>query len=98
MVWIGSNKFSKETFHHWRWKRDWNNTNFDLLVITFSVNLDDMINLKYNVKQDNIKKKLIKQLKLRKLTILGRLTVIKSLIIPKMNHLILTLQIQVKTS
>lgn len=90
MVWIGSKKFSKETFHHSIWKLDWNNTNFDLLGIKFSVNLDDMINLNYNVKLDDIKK-LIKQWKLRKLTILGRLTVIKSLIIPKMNHLVLTL-------
>lgn len=56
MVWIGSKKFSKETFHHSRWKLDWNNTNFDLLGIKFSVNLDDMINLNYNVKLDNIKK------------------------------------------
>lgn len=56
MVWIGSKKFSKETFHYSRWKLDWNNTNFDLLGIKFSVNLDDMINLNYNVKLDDIKK------------------------------------------
>lgn len=49
-----------------------------------------MINLNYNAKQEDIKK-LIKHWKLLKLTILGRLTVIKSPIIPKMNHIIFTL-------
>lgn len=82
MAWIGSKKCSKETLHHSRLKLDWNNTNFDLLWIKFLVNLDDMINLNYNAKLEDIKKP-IKQWKLRELTLSGRLTVIKSLVIQK---------------
>lgn len=90
MVWIGSKKFLKEIFYYLRWKFDWNNINFDLLGIKFLINLDDMINLNYNVKLDNIKK-LIKQWNLCKLIILGRLIVIKFFIILKMNYLIFIL-------
>ena len=31
MVWIGSKKFSKEIFHHTRWKIDRESSKFDLL-------------------------------------------------------------------
>lgn len=30
MVWIGSKTFSKDVFHHSRWKLSWNNLNFEL--------------------------------------------------------------------
>lgn len=63
---------------------------FDLLGIKFSVNLDEMMDLNYNNKMEQIVK-LIKQWKNRKLTPLGKLSIIKTLFIPKMNHLILTL-------
>ena len=90
MVWIGSKKFSKEVFHHTRWKLDWESSNFDLLGIKFSTNLPEMIDLNYRpilIKVRNI----INQWKQRKLTPIGRLVVIKTLIIPRLNHLILTL-------
>ena len=28
MIWIGSKKFSKDVYHHSRWKLDWNSTTF----------------------------------------------------------------------
>ena len=90
MIWIGSKKFSKEIFHHSRWKLNWSNTNFEMLGIKFSVNLREMIDINYDNKLLNIKK-IIDQWKGRKLTPLGRLSIIKSLLIPKLNHLILTL-------
>lgn len=49
-----------------------------------------MIDLNYYNKMEQIVK-LIKQWKNRKLTPLGKLSIIKTLFIPKMNHLILTL-------
>lgn len=90
MVWIGSKKFSKDVFHHSRWKLTWNNTTFDLLGIKFSVNLQEMPELNYKSKFLEIEQT-IKQWKSRKLTPIGRIVVIKTLIVPKMNHLILTL-------
>ena len=85
MVWIGSKKFSKEVFHHSRWKLSWNNLNFELLGIKFSVTLDEMEELNYLPKLSEIRR-LINQWKLRKLTPIGRITIIKTLIIPKLNH------------
>lgn len=90
MVWIGSKKFSKDVFHHSRWKLSWNNLNFELLGIKFSVKLDEMEELNYLPKLSEIRR-LINQWKLRKLTPIGRITIIKTLIIPKLNHLILAL-------
>ena len=90
MVWIGSKKFSKEVFHHTRWKLDWNNRKFDLLGIKFCTDLHEMIDLNYKTKLDEIKKIII-QWNSRSLTPFGRLTVIKTLLIPKVNHLILAL-------
>lgn len=68
----------------------WDNLTFELPGIKFSVTLDEMEDLKYLPKLSEIKK-LINQWKSRKLTPIGRITVIKTLIIPKLNHLILTL-------
>lgn len=45
MVWIGIKNFSREVFHHTRWKLNWNNPTYDLLGIKFSVTLDKMSSL-----------------------------------------------------
>lgn len=63
---------------------------FNLLCIIFSVNLEDMIDLNYKpvvVKVD----KLLSRLNTKNLTSTGKIRVIKTLIVPKINHLILTL-------
>lgn len=59
-----------------------------MLGIKFSVNLPDMVELNYLPKLIEIRK-LLKQWKVRRMTPIGRLTVLKTLIIPKLNHLIL---------
>jgi hypothetical protein len=57
MIWIGSKKFSKEVFHHTRWKFEWNNTKFDLLGIKFCNDLKEMVEFNYKSRLEEIKKK-----------------------------------------
>lgn len=40
IIWIGSKQFSKEVYHHSRWKFTEFDTRFNLLGISFSVNLE----------------------------------------------------------
>lgn len=89
MFGLGQTIFN-EVFHHSRWKLEWKNNTFDLLRIKFSINLTEMIDLNYKPIFQKIQNPL-KQSKCRKLTPFGRLVVLKNLIIPKLNHLILTL-------
>ena len=88
-VWIGSKKFSGETFNH-RFKLDWNQNNFEILGIIFSCNLDTMIQLNYVKKLKQIDRDL-KQWSKRILTPFGRITVLKTLIISKLNDLFISL-------
>ena len=81
-VWIGSQKFSGETFIH-RLKLDWSQTDFTILGIKFSCNLDTLVDLNYNVKLAEIEKKM-KQWSKRILTPIGRLTVLKTLLVSKL--------------
>ena len=73
-VWIGCRKFSGETFNH-RLKLNWNQTDFEILGIKFSCNLDTMteINYKEKIKQIDVE---LKQWSKRKLTPFGRITVL----------------------
>lgn len=64
LIWIGSKKFSKNVYHHTRWKFNLKETKFDLFGIKFSVNLDEMIDLDYTNKMEQILK-LLKQWKNR---------------------------------
>ncbi|MCG7878665.1 MAG: reverse transcriptase domain-containing protein [Candidatus Thiodiazotropha endolucinida] len=88
-VWIGSKKFSGETFNH-RLKLDWTQNDFDILGIKFSCNLDTILQTNYSVKIKEIKKE-INQWSKRILTPLGRITVLKTLLIAKLNHLFIAL-------
>ena len=90
MIWIGSKKFSKDVFHHSRWKFEWNNKTFNLLGVEFTINLSDMLEINYKNKVEEIKR-IMKHWEKRNLTPFGRLTVIKTLLIPKLNHLICTI-------
>ena len=90
IVWIGSKRFSKEVFHHSRWKLDWGATSFNLLGIHFTTDLEDIVDINYNLQLPKIKA-LIKQWKRRILTPIGRITVVKTFIIPKLNHLFISL-------
>jgi exonuclease III len=90
VIWIGSKKFSAEVFHHARWKLDWGCTTFTLLGIHFSVVLDKILDLNYDLQIPKIYA-LIQQWKRRVLTPIGRVTVAKTLILPKLNHLFISL-------
>ena len=88
-VWIGSMKFSGETFNH-RLKLDWTQNDFVILGIKFSCNIDTIPEINYNEKVKEIRKE-IKQWSKRILTPLGRITIIKTLLIAKLNHLFIAL-------
>ena len=88
-VWIGSRKFCGETFNH-RYKLDWNQTDFTILGIKFSFNLDKMIKLNFKEKIKQTEHEL-KQWSKRLLTPFGRITILKTLIISKFNNLFISL-------
>lgn len=90
IIWIGSKKFSNQVFHHSRWKLDWGSTTFNLLGICFSVDLEQITDLNYSLQIPKIKS-MIQHWNRRILTPIGRVTVVKSLIIPKINHLFISL-------
>ena len=46
MDWV--KKFSKEIFHHDKWKLEWEDTKFNSLGIEFSVNLCEMTKLNFD--------------------------------------------------
>lgn len=90
IIWIGSKIFSDQVYHHTRWKLDWGSTTFNLLGIQFSVDLKEIIDINFGLQIPKISA-LIEQWKRRILTPIGRVTVIKSLLIPKLNHLFISL-------
>ena len=90
IIWIGSKKISNQVFHHSRWKLDWGSTTFNLLGICFSVDLEQITDLNYSMQIPKIKS-MIQHWNRRILTPIGRVTVVKSLIIPKINHLFISL-------
>ena len=88
-VWIGINKYSTSSIKT-RWKLSWGKTEFKLLGINFHVNLESMQGINFNEKIQKIRS-LIKLWKMRYLTPLGKITVIKSLLLPILNHLFISL-------
>ena len=66
------------------------NVAFNVLGITFSVNLDAMVELNYNKAIDKFTKDVLKWQN-RNLTQIGRVTVIKSFLLPKFVHLFTSL-------
>ena len=73
VIWIGSQKFSGETFNH-RFKLDWNQGSFTILGIKFSCNLDEIIDLNFKDKIKQFEEEL-KQWSKRILTPFGRITI-----------------------
>ena len=90
IVWIGSKKFSREVYHHVRWNLVWGETKFQLLGIFFSVNLQEMVDLNFDPQKTKMSA-VIKHWSRRILTPIGRVSVTKSLILPKLNHLFIAL-------
>ena len=88
-VWKGLKKFSTSTIKT-RWKLSWGKTDFKLLGIIFHVNLDQILEINYAGKNQKIKS-LIKLWKRRYLTPLGKITVIRSILLPLLNHLFISI-------
>ena len=82
-------KYSTDTIKT-RWKLSLGTTGFKLLGITFDVDLDKMIGINYMDKIAQIQNS-IKMWRRRFLTPLGKITVIKSLLLPKITHLLISL-------
>ena len=87
-VWIGSKKYSTDSIKT-KWKLNWGVNKFKLLGITFDTDLDKMLTLNFTDKKANIKTK-INYRNCRSPTPIGRITVIKSLLISSLNHLFIS--------
>ena len=89
LIWIGKKRFARDKIDTVE-SLNWGQTRFDLLGITFSVNLDEIPIINYEkaiAKSENILKTWSK----RSLTPFGKVTVVKSLMLPLMNHLFISL-------
>ena len=89
VIWFGSQKGSDNKLCR-NWNLCWERGVFTLLGVKFSLNLPEMIYLNFQDKIREIKNLLLQWSK-RMLTPLGRITVIKSLAMAKINHLLLAL-------
>ena len=89
IVWIGKKKLSTDKFETSK-PLVWGNSEFNLLGIKFSVNLECMVDLNFKPLIDDVKLTLAKWRK-RFLTPLGKITIIKTLVLPKFNHLFISL-------
>ena len=69
---------------------EWGTTKFNLLGVNFSVNLDEMVELNYNPVIASIKK-LLSNWSHRYITPVGKITIIKTLALSKLSHLILSI-------
>ena len=69
---------------------DWNITRFDLLGVQFSVNLNEIPDLNYNKAVSDLHK-IVNQWGKRDLTPLGKITIIKTFLLTKFNHLFLSI-------
>ena len=83
-------KISDQVFYHTRWKLDWGSKNFSLLGINFSVNLCEITDMNYGIQIPKVIV-LIQQRRRRFLKPIGRVVVIKTLLIPKLNHLFISI-------
>ena len=89
-IWIGSKKGSAETMcnnYHINWI---GNDSFNYLGVILCTDLDVVVNINYSTTMQAITK-LIHHWSKRYLTVLGRIVVVKSLLLPKLNHLVLSL-------
>ena len=89
MIWIGRKRYSKDKLNVTA-QLHWGNVEFNLLGIFFSVNLDTMVELNYNKAIDKVTKEVLKWQN-RNLIPIGRVTVIKLLLLPKFIHLFTSL-------
>ena len=84
LVWLGKKKHSKDIIDT-PGKLLWGTTEFDLLGIQFAVDLENIPNLNYGSVLSKINH--LNQWRRRKLTPMGKITVIKTFIISSLNHI-----------
>ena len=89
VIWIGSKRYSNDKLCK-HWGLQWGKQKFTLLGIDYDINLDKICEINYRKKLLRIKT-IVKQWDKRKLTPLGRISIIKSLLISQFNHLFLSL-------
>ena len=89
LVWIGKKRNSKDKFEIGK-ELAWGASNFTLLGINFSVDLTNMVELNYLSAIKGLEK-LFNLWNHRYLTPIGKITVIKSLALSKLNHLFISL-------
>ena len=88
-IWIGSEADSNTKLCT-QYDLDWSGGKFVILGITFNPHLYNIWNINYSDKLNQVKS-LLRAWSKRKLTLLGRVTIIKSLAISKLVHLFLAL-------
>ena len=89
VIWIGRKKYSKDKLKVTT-VLEWGEEEFVLLGLNFSVDLSKMVDLNYN-KALSKTKKIILAWKKRFLTPMGKVTIIKTFILSKFNHLFMSL-------
>ena len=89
IIWIGKRKHSKDKLLISS-KLDWGSSEFSLLGINFSVDLERIPQMKYTKALDKARKTM-NHWNTRLLTPLGRITIIKSLLVPSFTHLFLSI-------
>ena len=89
VIWIGRKRFSKDKLNI-NTKLVWGQTVFELLGIKFSVKLNEMLDLNFDYAIAQIEN-ILNHWNKRYLTPLGKITIIKTFAISKINHLITTL-------
>ena len=85
IIWIGRKKHSKDKLNTTQ-KLEWGDTEFDLLGIHFSINLQDMQQANY-LKYTNQIIQILDHWSKRYLTPLGKITIVKTFVLGKLIHL-----------
>ena len=89
IIWIGRKKHSKDKLDI-NVALNWGQSQFVLLGLTFSTNLDEMVKINFD-KAISGTKEIISYWSKRNLTPIGKVTVIKTFVISKLNHLLISL-------
>ena len=88
-VWIGSRRNSKLRFMP-EINLDWNPVTFTVLGVVFSTDILEIVTINFENKLNEMKK-MLNAWSRRNLTLFGRTTVIKSLVVSKITHLLMNL-------
>ena len=88
-IWIGQKRHSKDKLNVGT-KLNWGETKFTLLGLKFSTNLNEMPDMNYQEAMLQTQK-IFNSWKSRSLTPIVRITIIKTLVLPKFNHLFASL-------